>query len=121
MVENEWWKNIELREPEEFERRDALKLGSGIHNVKIENNGREVQIKWQEKSIPKIVFDVEYANKKFAWFVTKGETTLSLFGQLTKIGQQFGKLGGKEIKIVVSGLGKNKRYQIIEVDGKSVI
>jgi len=120
---SEWYENTELREPEDFEKLPALKLGSGVHDIKFENNGREVDVPVygrEDKKEKKIIFDVTYAGKKWCWFVRKAETTTSLFGQLTKVSQKQNGLQGHTVKIIAAGEKKARSYQVMDVDGVSV-
>ena len=121
MTEDKWYDNAELREPEAFERLDALKLGSGVHEIKFENDGKEVVMDDYNDpkiQITKIIFDVNYAGKTWAWFVREAETTTSLYGQLTSIAKKHGGLTGHSVKVIAAGSGKGRKYDIIDVDGK---
>lgn len=115
-----WWEKDDLREASEFERREPLRLGAGAHEVMVIKEGREITTTFEDKEIEKVVFDVDYDGKTYAWFVTKGSTTDSLFGQMVKVGKLHGGLAGKKLKIMVAGQGKNKRYQLMELDGVPV-
>lgn len=114
----QWWEEESIREPASFERREPLNLGPGIHMITFENEGRDVKTRWtnrstgETKELDKRVFDVIYDNKKYAFFVTKGATTGSLYGQLVKVAQFLAGLTNKTLKIIVAGQQKQKRYQI---------
>jgi len=107
-----WWKREEIREPTEYERREPLRLGAGIHEITFEDDGREITTQWNDKVIEKRVFNVRYGNQAYAWFVTKGQTTESLYGQLVKAAEKLGGLAGHKIKIIVAGKGRSRRYQV---------
>jgi len=122
-VEDKWFEKAELREPEPFEKKEPLKIESGVHEIRCMDDGKEVMIpdfNDPSKEVKKLVLGVKHNGEEKAWFVTVGQTTESLFGQIAKIAKRKGSLKGTDLKVVVAGRGKSKRYTITDVDGRPV-
>lgn len=117
----EWYENAALRQPEDFERNPPLKLGSGVFQLKIVDNGREITVpdfKNPEVEVKKVVLTVEMGNVKYAWFVSVAGTTDSLYGQLASVAKKYGGLEGRLLELIVAGQKKERRYNVSKVDGQ---
>ena len=114
------WYDVELQKSD-FERHPALKLEAGSHRIRVLSDGREVAMQdYDGNPVVKMVFDVLYQEKPFAWFVTKAKSTESLFGQLAAVAKSLKGLREHELHIAVAGVGKSKRFQILSVDDTPV-
>lgn len=112
MSNEKWYDQQNIRENTSYERKPALNLVSGIHKIKFLNEGIDISSEWEGKVIPKRVFEVQCENKAWAWFVPKGQTKSSLFGQIVDFAKDNGGLTGNTISLIVAGKGKDKRYTI---------
>jgi hypothetical protein len=66
------------------------------------------------KDTEQVRMPVKVGGKDLTWFVTKGLTSLSLYGQLMLVGRQKRKLSGETVNVIVAGSGKDKRYTVVE-------
>ena len=119
------WKEVKLRAPEDFERREPVKLAKGVNRLKFLDDGRDIEVQDYndpEKKVRKVVFSVKQAatGEQKALFVNYGETNISLFGQLQEISKKLGTLAGHELAIVSTTGTKDTRYSVIEVDREPV-
>ena len=107
-----WYDKEVVRDNTSYEKRPALNLNSGVHTIKFLSEGNEIASEWEGKIIPKRVFEVQYDGKPYAWFVPKGATKSSLFGQIVEFAKNNHGLVGAAIQVIVGGSGKDKRYSI---------
>lgn len=119
------WKDEPLRSPEDFERKDPIRLVKGVNRLKFLNDGRDIEVKDfndQTKTVKKVVFSVENVStqQQGPLFVNYGETKISLFGQLQEISKRLGTLENHELAIVSTTGTKDTRYSVIEVDREPV-
>jgi len=119
------WKEVVLRAPEDFERKEPVKLLKGVNRLKFLDDGRDIEVQDfndPEKKVKKVVFSVERIDREEsgALFVNYGETNVSLFGQLQGISKKLGTLAGHELAIVSTTGTKDTRYSVIEVDREPV-
>jgi len=119
------WKDVALRAPEEFERKDPVKLIKGINRLKFLDDGKDIEVpdfNDPAKMVQKVVFNVKQitTGEEKVLFVNYGETNVSLFGQLQDISKKLGTLAGHELAIVSTTGTKDTRYSVIEVDREPI-
>ena len=119
------WKDVTLRAPEEFERKDPVKLVKGINRLKFLDDGKDIEVpdfNDPAKMVQKVVFNVKQitTGEEKVLFVNYGETNVSLFGQLQAISKKLGTLEGHELAIVSTTGTKDTRYSVMEVDREPV-
>ena len=119
------WKEVKLRAPEDFERKEPVRLAKGINRLKFLDDGRDIEVEDYndpQKKVKKVVFNVKMISTgdQKVLFVNYGETKLSLFGQLQEISRKLGTLENHELAIVSTSGDKNTRYSVIEVDREPV-
>ncbi len=98
---------------------DVFKPEAGIYKVTILSEPEETEYKDSDGSVtPQIKLLVEHnldkENKQWNWFVGKGATTRSTFGQLMVIGKAKGKLLGEIITLIVKEGSDNKKDYTIQ-------
>jgi len=124
MVTEKWWTLADLRDPEDFERREPLKLEAGVHKIFCENDGVMRQVPDFDNpdvKIDKLLVDVLFNQGQCVWFITPGQTTSSLFGQMTAVAKRYNGIAGKTLTVIVAGKGLAKRYQITHVDNVLIV
>ena len=99
---------------EGLEKLDWFKPKQGRNKIKILTNGHTYESKWEDKTIPKVRFDVEVEGKKYSWGVTRGKTESGLYGQLALVGASKGTLVDQEVTVLVMGSGKKTNYVVQE-------
>jgi len=100
---------------------DIWKPGVGMHKVLILAEPIETEYRDEEKGTvtPQIKLTVLVDKEPKTWFMGKGVTTQSVYGQLMHIGKAKGKLSEEAITVVVNSVkqkdGKVKNtYMILE-------
>jgi hypothetical protein len=91
----------------------------GVHILKIVEEPVKCQFLGKEGAVDQIKILVNIDGKEGFWFVTKGVTTRSLYGQLICLGKFKGRLAGETITLSVTNeRGKDGQtrnsYQILE-------
>jgi len=119
------WKEVVLRAPEDFERREPVRLEKGVNRLKFLDDGRDIEVEDYndpQKKVKKVVFNVKLISTgvQKVLFVNYGETNVSLFGQLQEISRKLGTLAEHELAIVSTTGTKDTRYSVIEVDREPV-
>lgn len=119
------WKDVTLRPPAEYERKDAIKLVKGMNRLKFLDDGKDIEVKDfndPTQIVQKVVFTVKRVDTgvEGPLFVNYGGTSISLFGQLQGVSKKLGTLEGHEVIIVSTTGTKDTRYSIIEVDREPV-
>lgn len=119
------WKDVTLRAPEEFERKEPVKLEKGLNRLTFLDDGRDIETADYNdptKTVQKVVFNVKRVDNgvEGVLFVNYGATKASLFGMLQAISIRLGTLEGHELVIVSTTGDKDTRYTIIEVDREPV-
>lgn len=121
---NEEQKSIDWHEESECISDDAyFKPQSGRYRIGILSDGKSTAYvnKDTDEVTEQVEFDVETKDldeegsslQRQVWTVTKGKTEGSLYGQLVRLIKNNGfKPSGVVFELLVSGIGKNKRYQI---------
>ena len=111
------WKK-EKESLKQAQNRNWWKPTTGQHKIKILTDGEEYQYEFDDgiakKVIQKIRFEVEIAENKLDWGVSKGISESSLYGQLSLVGAERGTLIGTEITLVVKGSGMEISYTVLE-------
>lgn len=98
----------------------AWKPGLGIHTVTVLGEPEPTEYKDDDtgKVTPQLKFMVEVNSQQLEWYVGKGKTSESLYGQLMVLGKANGKLTGEVFTLIVktagSGEGIRKSYTIPE-------
>lgn len=98
---------------------DYLKPGIGVHKITILEEPEETVFQDAEREVPQIKMRVKHNQKEKTWYITKGLTLKSLFGQLMALGKFKGKLKDETITLSVN-TAKNKdgkttnSYQVLE-------
>lgn len=99
---------------------DTFKPKPGVHKLEIlEEPTETVYIDPEGKETQQIKFKVKFKGDELSWYVSKGLTLKSVFGQLMALGKHKGQLKG-EIITLSTASSKNKdgkevnSYQIIE-------
>lgn len=81
---------------------DTWKPGVGVHDFVILAEPEETEyVEESGKATPQIKLSIELAGKQLNWFVGKGKTMKSAYGQLMVIGKYYGKLLGQKVQLVV--------------------
>jgi len=97
---------------------DTFKPDAGVYKVTILGEPEECEFKDSKTGevTPQIKLLVEHslAKGQFNWFVGKGLTMMSTFGQLVAVGKARGGLSGQVITLVVKEGKDRKEYTIVE-------
>ena len=103
---------------------DVWKPELGIHEIVILSEAEETEYvdEKTEKITPQIKLLISIGSRKEdqrIWYIGKGVTTQSLYGQLMLVGQSYGKLTGQKIQLIVNEIkdkngDKKKSYTIGE-------
>jgi len=100
---------------------NVWKPSTGVHDVFVMAEPEETVYKDEEsgKETPQIKLKVRIKNEEKDWYVGKGITTRSLYGQLMVIGRHHGKLEGQNLTLNVIEIrskdgGMQKSYTITE-------
>ena len=93
---------------------DTWKPTVGVHEFVVLAEPEETEYVEEGKTpTPQIKMFIEFKGKQMNWFVGKGKTMKSAYGQLMVIGKYYKKLAGQKIELIVqeakdkSGVVKN--------------
>lgn len=101
----------------EYERLSAMsktfKPTAGQHTIKFLTNGEFFESEYDGKTIPKVKYSIMANGETMTWFVTRGQTSESLFGQLLNVSKNHSwSLNGVLITLAVRGEGKQRQYWV---------
>ena len=81
---------------------DTWKPKVGVHDFVILAEPEETEyVEEGKEPTPQIKLEIEISGEKKNWFVGKGKTMKSAFGQLMVIGKYYGKLLGQQVQLIV--------------------
>ena len=92
----------------------------GQHTVVFLSNGRKNKKTFTDKQtgeakdVEQVSFEISVGKEQYAWDVTVGVTTSSLFGQLVLVGAEWKGVRGKSITLLVKGVGQARQYTVLE-------
>jgi len=93
---------------------------TGVHDVLIMEEPEECEYTGDDgKVTPQIKLKVRVKDEELTWYITKGQTAQSVYGQLMYIGKRQGKLKGENLTLNVNETTKKdgkkqKSYSITE-------
>lgn len=109
------WVGSLRNEAKTFEQRPIWKVPVGESIIEMdcteyrEYEGSDIT---GEGTVEKGIFDILVEGKPMAWFVTKGKTKGSLWGQLGLAWKEIGKVRGAKLKVFRVGSGKRTVYTV---------
>ena len=81
---------------------DTWKPKVGVHDFVILAEPEETEyVEEGKEPTPQIKLEIEISGEKKNWFVGKGKTMKSAYGQLMVIGKYYGKLLGQQVQLIV--------------------
>jgi len=100
--------NVFKPEPGQYE---IVIIGEPEKSEYVENEGTP-----DERRYPQIKLNIQIKQIDYCWYVAKGKTFNSLYGQLMLIGKARGKLNGEKITLLVKKSDKDNKneYKIDE-------
>ena len=95
---------------------NVFKPEAGKYQIVILGEPEETEYVNEESGerTPQIRMGIEVNGEQKNWYVSRGKTYNSVFGQLMLIGKSKGKLNGEKITLLVKRSNKKNEYTIVE-------
>ena len=96
-------------EMEKLNKESTWKPEIGVHDIFVMDEPTETEyIDSDGKKTPQILIKIRVKDKELNWYVSKGKTTKSIYGQLIYLGKTIGQLKGQNFQLIVNTVKNSK-------------
>ena len=106
------------KEVENLDKTNTWKPEVGVHKFVILSEPEETEyvenVNGVEKRSPQLKIEIEVEGEQKTWFIGKGKTSESAYGQLMILGKYYKQLAGRDYELIVKQGKDRKNYTFPE-------